>query len=159
MVFYARNPVLSAFYLIFVYLVSGVLLYLYYLEFFGYIYVIVYVGAVLVLFLVIAMLTLIPVVMRIYLAEGCFFLVILSGAGLLLWLVYFGYVDCYPVLGDGGLVIGGGWVVFLDSRIVEILEFGAEVIQKLGVVLFSKYFMGVILSLLVLLVGCFVISV
>jgi NADH-quinone oxidoreductase subunit J len=75
-VFRARNPVLSAFYLIFMYIIASILLYCYYLEFFGYIYVIVYIGAIFVLFLIIVMLTSTSVLVRMYVEESVLILLL-----------------------------------------------------------------------------------
>lgn len=146
-IFFARNPFLSVIYLIYIYVLSGIILWLYSLEFFGYIYVIVYVGVILVLFLIVIMVTLTPSLLRLYLFESIWIimLVIWSGlAVLLLWKFYL--KESYTIL-------------ILDSRLVNILEFGVEIVRKLGIVFFSNYFFCVILGLLILIVGCFVISV
>jgi NADH:ubiquinone oxidoreductase subunit 6 (subunit J) len=66
------------------------------------------------------------------------------------------------VLFDYGL-IGSGRRIDVRSLVreikLDISEFTTDVIRKLGTVLYSKYFFAIMLGLLVLIVGCIIVSV
>ncbi len=139
-------------------------LYCYSLEFFGYIYLIVYVGVILVLFLLIVMLTRTSVLSKIYLFNSISVLLILMilfvllwllGKELLLWLCLDGYIIL--LVGPFGDIVFEFFDFYLG--LIELVELGEDLVRKLGAILYSDYFFFVILGLLLLLIGCIIVSI
>lgn len=163
-IFLSSNPVLSVICLIFIYILGSMTLYCYSLEFFGYIYLIVYVGVILVLFLLIVMLTRTSVLSKIYLFNSISVLLILMilfvllwllGKELLLWLCLDGYIIL--LVGPFGDIVFEFFDFYLG--LIELVELGEDLVRKLGAILYSDYFFFVILGLLLLLIGCIIVSI
>jgi NADH:ubiquinone oxidoreductase subunit 6 (subunit J) len=84
-----------------------------------------------------------------------FVLLWLLGKELLLWLCLDGYIIL--LVGPFGDIVFEFFDFYLG--LIELVELGEDLVRKLGAILYSDYFFFVILGLLLLLIGCIIVSI